>query len=52
MHLAYMEMRLAIARFFLMCPQAKLASSVTDHSMEIVNYAVNTPQGRNLFLHI
>jgi cytochrome P450 len=43
-HIAYMEMRYAVALFLRECKGAKLAPSTTDESMEMENYFVITPK--------
>ncbi|KAL4862463.1 hypothetical protein BDV12DRAFT_203048 [Aspergillus spectabilis] len=44
-HLAYMELRLAVAEFFRECPGVKLAGTVTSESMEFENYFLIAPRG-------
>lgn len=45
MHLALMEMRLAVAEFFRVCKGASLDASVTSESMEQINYFIAMPKG-------
>ncbi|KAL5340232.1 cytochrome P450 [Aspergillus crustosus] len=44
-HLAYMELRLAVAEFFRVCRGVRLAASVTRESMEMENYFLIAPRG-------
>ncbi|KAL0929837.1 cytochrome p450 monooxygenase [Colletotrichum truncatum] len=43
-HVAYIEMRLAAARFFRECPGARLAQEITTDSMAFVNYFATFPK--------
>ena len=47
-HIAYMEMRYAAAYFLRDCRGAKLAASCTDECMEMENYFVITPKGKQM----
>lgn len=42
-HLARMELRLAVAEFFRVCKDAKLAPSVTPESMAMLNFFLIAP---------
>ena len=46
LHLAYMEMRHAVAGFFRECAGAKLAASATEDCMFMEHYFLIVPKGR------
>ena len=46
LHLAYMEMRYAVAHFFRECAGARLAASATEESMSMEHYFLIVPKGK------
>lgn len=48
MHVAKMELRLAITTFFRECPNTRLAPSTTDKSMELKIFFLITPKGHKM----
>ena len=44
-HLAYMELRLAVALFFRQCRGAKLSECMQDEMMEMDNHFLIAPKG-------
>ena len=50
MHLAYLEMRLAVALFFRECRGARVSDSMTDEMMEEDNRFLISPKGHCLWV--